>query len=382
MTILADKREVKAIQLLAKGNNVKIISQAHYAIRSQTTPNKWYDIIWQKDRWSCQCPDYQKRLGRCKHLHALDYFLMIRDITKGMQEQDDQVKCKYCGSSEHLVKYGPRHRQSVTTQMFKCKSCEKYFTNRKGYERMKNQKIAVLSALDLYFRGISLREIQQHLKSTFGCNVSYVTIYNWLKKYVQLVKRYTENLRFNTSDRWHADETLIRVGGRQMVLWNLLDSETKQWIAKHISETRGKEDAVILFKKGKNRSENPPKEIITDGLPSYPFAIDDQFGSNQNSDSNQKTIHIVGPLVGKINNNRIERFNGSVKGRLKPMGHLNNNVGADLFTDGFEIHYNFIREHLALNGKTPYGASKGSDEGLNWRQLIDKASAKDSNVKT
>jgi transposase-like protein len=239
---------------------------------------------------------------------------------------------------------------------------------------MKNQKIVILCALDLYFRGISLREVQQHLKSTFGYNVSYVTIYNWLRKYVSLVKKYTDTLTLDTSDRWHADETLIRVRSRQMVLWNLLDSETKQWIAKHISETRGKEDAIILFKKGKEKSINHPKELITDALPSYDYAIDDQFGCNQNADSNQKTIHIVGPLVGKINNNKIERFNGSVKGRLKPMEHLNSNEGAISFTDGYEIHYNFIREHQALKGRTPYGASKDSDEGFNWRQLIDKAS--------
>jgi transposase-like protein len=246
---------------------------------------------------------------------------------------------------------------------------------------MKNQKIVILCSLDLYFRGTSLREVQQHLKSTFGCEVSYVTIYNWLKKYIRLVKTYTETLRLDTSDRWHADETLIRVKSRQMVLWNLLDSQTKQLIAKHISETRGKEDAVILFKKGKEKSINPPKELVTDALPSYNFATDDQFGSNPTADPNQKTIHIVGPLFGAINNNKIERFNGSVKGRLKPMGHLSSNEGADLFADGYEIHYNYIREHQALNGKTPYGASKGLTEELNWRQLIDKASrAKDSNV--
>ena len=369
---MADKREIKAIQLLAKGNNVKIIDQSHYAVRSQTTPNKWYDVLWHKDHWSCQCEDYQKRQSRCKHLHALEYFLTIRDITKGMQEDDEKIKCKYCGSSEHLVKYGPRYRQSVTTQMYKCKKCRKYFTDRRGFERMKSQKIIILCALDLYFRGTSLREVQQHLKTTFGCEVSYVTVYNWLKKYVALVKNYTDTLKLDTSDRWHADETLIRVRSRQIVLWHLLDSETKQLIAKHISETRGKEDAVILFKKGKEKSTNPPKELVTDALASYPYAIDNQF--NQNADLNQKTIHIIGPLIGKINNNQVERFNGSVKGRLKPMEHLNTNEGAILFTDGYEIHYNYIREHQALKGRTPYGASKGSDEGFNWRQLIDKAS--------
>ena len=240
---------------------------------------------------------------------------------------------------------------------------------------MKNQTMTVVCALDLFFRGISLREVQQHLQSTFGIDVSYVTIYNWIKKYVELVNSYTKDLKATTSDRWHADETLIKVRGRQMVLWCLLDSETRQLIAQHISQSRSKEDATILFKKGKKSSKTSPNMIVTDGNPSYIEAIETEFArENQAPESDQTTLHVIGPLVGKINNNKIERFNGSIKGRLKPMGHLNTVEGARTFGEGYEIHYNFIREHQALNGRTPAEMAKISDEKVNWRQLIEKAS--------
>ena len=240
---------------------------------------------------------------------------------------------------------------------------------------MKNQTMTVVCALDLFFRGISLREVQQHLQSTFGIDVSYVTIYNWIKKYVELVNSYTKDLKAKTSDRWHADETLIKVRGRQMVLWCLLDSETRQLIAQHISQNRSKEDATILFKKGKKSSKTSPRQLITDGLASYNDAIQTEFGAkNQAPRSNRRTLHIVGPLVGKINNNKIERFNGSIKGRLRSMGHLNTVEGAKTFGEGYQIHYNFIREHQALNGRTPAEMAKISDEKVNWRQLIEKAS--------
>lgn len=240
---------------------------------------------------------------------------------------------------------------------------------------MKNQTMTIVCALDLFFRGISLREVQQHLQSTFGIDVSYVTIYNWINKYVGLVNSYTKDLEATTSDRWHADETLIKVRGKQMVMWCLLDSETRQLIAQHISQSRSKEDATILFKKGKKASKSSPLEIITDGLPSYNDAIATEFGEkNHAPGSTKRTIHIVGPLVGKINNNKIERFNGSIKRRLRSMGHLNTIEGATTFGEGYEIQYNFIREHQALNGRTPAKMAKISDETVNWRQLIEKAS--------
>jgi transposase-like protein len=239
---------------------------------------------------------------------------------------------------------------------------------------MKNQTMTIVCALDLFFRGISLREVEQHLRSTFGIDVSYVTIYNWIKKYVELVHGYTQDLEAETSARWHADETLIKVRGRQMVLWCLLDSETRRLIAHHISHSRSKEDATVLFRKGKKSSKASPDEIVTDGARAYDV-IETEFGTkNHNLRLTQRPMHIVGPLVGKINNNKIERFNGSIKGRLKAMGHLNSTEGARTFGKGYEIHYNFIRKHQSLDGRTPAEISKMSHEEMNWRELIEIAS--------
>lgn len=372
---MANKREAKAIQFLAKGNSIKLISRSQFLVRSQSNSQKWYGVTWQRDHWRCECEDYLKRNVRCKHVYVIQYFLAVRDITKGMRDSENVFTCRKCGSHKFLVKVGPRHNQSGTVQKFYCKQCKKFSTDRRGYERMKNQTMTIVCALDLFFRGISLREVQQHLQSTFGIDVSYVTIHNWIKKYVELVRRYTEELKAITSDRWHADETLIRVGGRQMVLWCLLDAETRQLIAQHISQRRSKEDAIILFKRGKKSSKSPPLEVVTDGLQSYNFALESEFGGkNDIQGSNKRPLHIVGPLVGKINNNKIEAFNSCIKRRLKSMGHLNSAEGAKIFAEGYQLHHNLIREHKALNGRTPGETSGISNEKMNWRELIDKAS--------
>ncbi len=45
------------------------------------------------------------------------------------------------------------------------------------------------------------------------------------------------------------------------------------------------------------------------------------------------------------------------------------NESAKIFADGYMIHYNNIRKHKSLNGKTPMEAS-GNDSGNTWLKLI------------
>jgi transposase-like protein len=371
---LTNKREIKAIQLLAKGNGIKPLSRSKFLVRSESNPRRWHEVAWKNGKWCCECEDYAKRKIRCKHIYAVSYFLALREITAGVKDPEHGSVCKKCHSAKYLVKYGIRRNQSGPVQKLYCKRCKVWSTDRGGFERMKNQTIVIVSALDLYFRNVSLRQISQHFHSTFGIYVSYGAIYNWIRKYVELVSRYTQKLKMVTSERWHADETLIKVRSRQMVLWSLLDSETRQQIAYHISQDRSKEEAAVLFRKGKKASKTIPTEVVTDGLESYNEAIETELANKNEKSSNMGILHIVGPLVGKINNNKIERFNESIKGRIKVMGKLNSAKGAESFAKGYQIHYNWIRGHEALNGRTPTEESNKSTEKMNWKKLIEKAS--------
>jgi transposase-like protein len=377
---LANKREVKAIQFLAKGNNIKPVNQSKFLVRSQSNPLNWHKVTWKRNQWCCDCEDYLKRRARCKHVYAVFYFQALREITSNVKDLENGFICRKCNSDKFLVKYGFRHNQSGPVQKVYCRRCKKWSTNRGGFEKMRTQTLAILSALDLYFRNVSLREIAQHLKSTFGVDVTYGTVYNWIRKYVELVYDYTRGLKGITMGRWLADETLIRVRGRHAVMWSLLDSETRCLIAWHISRKRSEEEAATLFRKGKMSTRNLPTDIVTDGLPSYCGAIEAEFSGTNGMHGSEQVLHVLGPLVGKINNNKVERFQGSVKSRLKAMGHLNSLKGARNFAKGYHIHYNFIREHKALNGRTPAEVAGISEEKQNWQKLIRKASLSQRNL--
>jgi transposase InsO family protein len=47
---------------------------------------------------------------------------------------------------------------------------------------------------------------------------------------------------------------------------------------------------------------------------------------------------------------------------------------AQTMMDGLRIYYNFLRPHMALEGRTPAEKAKASTEPQTWQSLIKKAS--------
>ena len=69
------------------------------------------------------------------------------------------------------------------------------------------------------------------------------------------------------------------------------------------------------------------------------------------------------------NNNRIERLNGTLRERVKVSRGWKS--GKTPIAEGQRIHYNFVKPHMALEGKTP--AENAGLEVKGWRDLIAKA---------
>lgn len=368
---MANKRELAGIQLLQKKISIMQIDQSTFSVCSQSDPNKRYEIKWSRNRWICACKDFEKHHKKCKHIYALDYYLMLNEMNTASENLSPRPPCPKCGSNQHVTKRGFRYKRSGPEQRYHCASCKFRFVNETAFKWMRTKSRAVAACLDLYFRGLSLRAVQQHLKDSYKINVTHATIYNWLKKYVTIVSEFLENTQAETSLRWHADETLVRIKGRYTVLWNLLDSETRLLIAMQISSRRDTANAQKLLRKGTKKSTSRPLEIVTDGLQSYGKAIEAEL-QNTNPDDRQGIIHLQGPLTAGLNN-RLERYHGTLKSRLKTTHHLENENTAQTFVKGFSTHYNFIRPHKGLQGKTPAQAAKLAREKSTWLSLIQQA---------
>lgn len=69
--------------------------------------------------------------------------------------------------------------------------------------------------------------------------------------------------------------------------------------------------------------------------------------------------------------NLIERWNGTLKDRLKPMrGMDRSSTNFQVILDGFVFYYNYLRPHSALDGRTPAEAAKADYPYKSWGDIV------------
>lgn len=93
----------------------------------------------------------------------------------------------------------------------------------------------------------------------------------------------------------------------------------------------------------KDQANKYPRTFITDGLKSYKTAARSEFKDHTKHVSE---IHISGFKVGKDNNNKMERLNGTIRDREKTFRGLGTKFASNFH--GLRVHYKHARKHGAL----------------------------------
>jgi len=257
--------------------------------------------------------------------------------------------CKFCGS-ENYIKYGMKNKK----QEYKCKDCGKRFVDNLYFEKIKANPRIICLTLDLYFKGVSLRKIADHLKQFYELKVKHTTVLRWIERYIEIMDAYVSQFQPRLGTVWHADEMMINIDGDWFYLWNIMDEFTRFHLASIISKERKIKDARKAFQVAKKRSHgDKPKCIVTDGLKSYHKAINKEFHTVKKETVHIENVGIQGTktIHGEFDNNLIERLNGTVRDRNKTQRGLEKEDS--VFVKGQQLYYNFIRPHEGLNGYTP-----------------------------
>lgn len=358
-------REQRGAELVRTGS-VSRVSQSKFVAKSQNSKTR-YEVTWNRNRWICQCKDFGKHGKKCKHIYAVNFFLQMSGILSeaNATSKQSEYRCPRCGSLR-IIKRGFTYSRQGPVQRYLCKKCMKRFTM-VGIERSKTQVAVIMASLDLFFRGLSLSQTSSHLETYWRTKVSPTTILRWVRKFVDIISKATDKGTSLRSRKWAADETIVTLSGRHMLIWSLLDDETRFYVAHLISKRRTTARAVALFGKGLKRSTRP-REIVTDGAPVYGQAIARTFRRGA------PLIHVKGPgLATQAGNNKLERFQGRLKKRVKAMGGFRSKKSMRAFADGFAIFHNYIEPHKALKGRTPAQASGLASDKLSWDDLFRRA---------
>ena len=343
-------------------------SDGSFWVPSQTNDAMVYRVSLVHNEWTCECPDFYHRHLTCKHVYAIKFWSAINHVEPKAPEPEvfarDAIQCLRCNSIR-VMRYG----HSSGKQVFRCKDCGKKFREQSLIKKARYDPEIIMVTLDLYYKGISLRKISDHLKQFYQLEVPFQTVWKWLDRYARVMNQYVATLVPQLSGKWHEDEMAIKVKGEMKWLWNVMDHGTRMQLASEISKTKNELDSMRAFLKAKEIARAIPREIVTDKMGATPMGIERAFVREGKP---KHTVAIAGATTPHANE-WAERLNNTVRERIKTQrGWKSDNTP---LREGQRLYYNFIREHGGLNGLTPAemaGLREASGENR-WMELLRKS---------
>jgi putative transposase len=203
-----------------------------------------------------------------------------------------------------------------------------------SYRRHRFAAPIIQHAIWLYLRfTLSYRDVEDLLAER-GLDLSYETVRRWVLKFGPVLARRLRQGRPRPSDRWHLDEMVVRIAGRQMYLWRAVDHEG-EILDVLVQRRRDRRAALRLMRKLLRKQGFAPRTVVTDKLRSYRAAFDDLHLTCR---------HEQGVRL----NNRAENSHQTVRRRERKMQRFKSAASAQRFLSMHAATYNnfYLQRHL------------------------------------
>jgi transposase-like protein len=199
----------------------------------------------------------------------------------------------------------------------------------------------IVLAVRWYLRfGLSYRDVEELLAER-GIEVDHVTVHRWVRRFSPLLIDAARFARHRVGDRWHVDETYVKVAGRWVYLYRAVD-QFGQVIDVYASERRNTEAARTFFQHARDITGVMPVEVITDRAPTYPRVLDEMWPA-------------VWHHSEQYANNRIEADHAQLKRWLRPMRGIKTITGLRVLALGHAFVQNLRRGHYEIATDEPCG---------------------------
>jgi len=267
---------------------------------------------------------------------------------------EKEIICEKC-NGKNIKKDGVRETKNRSkVQRYKCKDCSYRFSIDDGFWKMKNQENKITSCMNMYYAGMSLRKIQEHLQMFAPKNSHYSTIYRWIVKYANMIGTLINNIQIKSGKELMSDEMEYHRLGEQNWFVDVMDTETRFVVASDYMKSRTIENLTKVLKKGKLATGEQIKIVTTDGLQGYERVLKKSLGLKTHWNHKSPIIHNVVIASERGFNHKIERLHNTIRDRTKIMRGFHGSLeSARAIMKGMEIYYNFVRKHQGIDGKTP-----------------------------
>ncbi len=197
-------------------------------------------------------------------------------------------------------------------------------------------------AVRWYLRfGLSYRDVEELLAER-GIEVDHVTVYRWVQRFAPEFAEAARARRHVVGDRWHVDETYLKVRGTWRYLFRATD-QFGQVIDVLLSPRRDEEAARRFFAQAIERTRMRPLEVTTDRYRVYPRVLDEMLPA---------ALHCTEAHA----NNPLETDHGRLKARLRPMRGLKRDRTARVIVAGHALVQNLRRGFYDLGTDVPSAA--------------------------
>ena len=368
----------RAVQLVNTDGAIVQTSKRQWRVASKSSPGSCHLVRVTNKRIICDCPYHTSRNGApCAHTVAIEILLLQQSGKVGsgppVHLKEKKVHCPN-GKDHRFKRNGRRDRKKRdSAQRYKClePGCGVGFSGDPGFKGKHYPPYIILMALTLFSLGISPKTISHSvILPRFKVDVPAYTIQRWGDHYTSMVERFTNSLRPNVSRLWGTDEKFQRVLGSGHWIFTVQDIATRFILSYDVSSKKTNYNARDLFMRAQERAGHAPILFKTDGLKIFRTAFRDVFGKCKGI----KPLHLWSSHMRNeySDNNTHERFNGTLGELLHGCRGLKK-VDAALIKAAL-IHYNYVRPHQSLCGKTPAWKAGIRIEGADkWLVLIQNA---------
>src|SRR3989442_15212720 len=114
-------RELRGREIAEKPDQIKRIDDNWYQVKAQSLSyESWYDIVLTESGFVCDCPDNQWTKAKCKHIHAVEISIQLRNaVRQNVTINPINVQACINCHSDKIKKDGVRHNKNQNLQRYR-----------------------------------------------------------------------------------------------------------------------------------------------------------------------------------------------------------------------------------------------------------------------